>query len=102
MAIDSKSLGPVQAYQKLTELNSDKTNKSSSQEGHKTQGLDNALQRVEQNVSKAEMRIEQQASLVSHLFGDGEKTAQSSLKLTYQSAIEKINYLSRLVSEEIK
>jgi len=91
MSIDSKSLGPINAYQKLDELNQNRTQKLSQSNADKTTGVANALEKVSQNVSKAEMRIEQQASLVSHLFGDGKSTEQSTLKMTYQSAIEKLN-----------
>ncbi len=90
MAIDSKNLGPLQAYQKLTDLQTQKPGQANAQTGD-NRGIDNALQKVEQNVSKAEMRVQQQASLVSHLFGDGQQTQQTSLKMTYQSAIEKLN-----------
>ncbi len=93
MAIDTKNLGPIQAYQKLEELNANKTQKqnASNLDAEKATGLANAMDKVSVNVSKAEMRIEQQASLISHLFGNGQTTEQSSLKMTYQSAIEKIN-----------
>lgn len=90
MAIDSKNLGPLQAYQKLTDLQTQKPGQANAQTGD-NRGIDNASQKVEQNVTKAEMRVQQQASLVSHLFGDGEQTQQTSLKMTYQSAIEKLN-----------
>lgn len=91
MAIDTKNTGPLNAYQKLSDLAPQKAAYGKAAENDNITGVDNALKRVEGNISKAEMRVEQQASLVAHLFGDGEKTAQSSLKMTYQAAIEKIN-----------
>lgn len=90
MAIDTKNLGPIQAYQKLTELNENKSGKANNN-AEQPSGIANALEKVANNVTKAEMRVEQQASLVSHLFGDGSTTVNSSLKITYQSAIEKLN-----------
>lgn len=89
MAIDTKNIGPIQAYQKLTELNENKHIKGNDSDP--TKGIANALEKVANNVSKTEMRVEQQASLVSHLFGDGSTTLNSSMKITYQSAIEKLN-----------
>ena len=91
MAIDTKNFGPIQAYQKLTELNESKLNQSSPNSSEQSKGVENALERVSSNVTKAEMRVEQQASLVSHLFGDGATTLNSAMKITYQSAIEKLN-----------
>ena len=91
MAIDTKNFGPIQAYQKLTELNESKLNQSSPNGSEQSKGVENALERVSSNVTKAEMRVEQQASLVSHLFGDGATTLNSAMKITYQSAIEKLN-----------
>lgn len=37
------------------------------------------------------IRNEKQASLVAHLFGDPNKSIESTLKMTYQAAIDKIN-----------
>lgn len=91
MAIDTKTLGPIQAYQKLTELNENKKLTTNENNSEQLTGVANALDKVSANVTKAEMRVEQQASLVSHLFGDGSMSLSSSLKLTYQSAIDKLN-----------
>ncbi len=92
MTIDSKNLGAIQAYQKLDKLHFQSIQQTlSNQVGDKSaQGVTSAQQSV-QEMSKTDIRIERQASLVSHLFGDGQQTEQSSLKLTYQSAIEKLN-----------
>lgn len=93
MAIETKNLGPINAYQKLDELQTTKHQKhqQTEQSSEKATGVTNALDRVSANIEKMNMRTEQQASLVAHLFGDGASTQQSSLKITYQAAIEKIN-----------
>ena len=47
-----------------------------------------------QNSVKAEqmtIRNERQASLVAHLFGDSNQAVESSLKMTYQAALDKLN-----------
>lgn len=47
-----------------------------------------------QNQIKAEqitIRNERQASLVAHLFGDPNQAVESSLKMTYQAALDKLN-----------
>lgn len=95
MNIDAKNLGAINAYQKLEQLqqvrvqNGQEDTKNSP--NGKVHGLENASMHLQQNISKQELRIEQQASLVSHLFGDGTTTEQSAMRITFQSAIEKIN-----------
>lgn len=41
--------------------------------------------------SQADIKISQQASIVEHLFGDPNKTIESSSKITFQAAIDKLN-----------
>ena len=87
MAIDTKNLSSIQAYQTnlnmpiKTEVGSNKANDQVTQTDDKTS----------QAVTQTTIRNEKQASLVAHLFGDGSSTQESSLKLTFQAAIEKLN-----------
>ena len=90
MAFDNKNIGPLQAYEKLNQLKPT-TQANNNDKAASFQGIDKAQQQVSTQVSKMELKTEQQASMVAHLFGDGEKTQQSALKITYQAAIEKIN-----------
>lgn len=90
MAIETKNLSALQAYQKYEQTNTQTAIKNLAADGsNKTSDID--AQKASTTLSKSEIRIEQQASLVSHLFGDGKTAEQSSLKITYQSAIEKLN-----------
>ncbi len=84
MAIDINKANPVQAYQSNANLNalnqSDKSNK-----------LDSTQSEPSTPITATELKTAQQASLIAHLFGNGNSASESSLKLTYQAAIEKIN-----------
>lgn len=100
MDINSKNFGAINAYQKLEQLQQNQLNVSGNGTVKKQQsqahGIDNASSKLEQNISKQELRIEQQASLVAHLFGDGSTKHESSLKMAYQTAIEKLNEILQL------
>ncbi|HIE39890.1 MAG TPA: hypothetical protein EYP76_00465 [Thiomicrorhabdus sp.] len=41
--------------------------------------------------TSSELKTAQQASLIAHLFGDGQSINENTLKLTYQAAIEQLN-----------
>jgi|ACQI01.1.fsa_nt_gi hypothetical protein len=91
MTLETNNLGAIQSYQKLDQLKTQdilQTNKSESE-------LNSAQKAGQQSenilMTKSEMRVEQQASLVAHLFGDGSTTEQSAMRMTYQSAIAKLN-----------
>lgn len=94
MAIDTKNLGSIQAYQKLAGLHNQSENAL-----NKANENSNALQNRVENpsaqgsvqASQMTIRNERQASLVAHLFGDGQSAQENSLKLTFQAAIEKLN-----------
>lgn len=73
----------LQSYQKNTP---DQANKAHQGIG---QGQEKTVFGVK--VGQVNQKIEQQASLVSHIFGDAKSTASDSLKLTYQAAITKLN-----------
>jgi len=97
MAIDTQNSGSIQAYQKLASLQSDSnianTKANSNASPHK--GIENAIENVTKHAtidsSQMTIRNERQASLVAHLFGDGQTAQENSLKLTFQAAIEKLN-----------
>lgn len=46
---------------------------------------------IEQEVSKETLRIQSQASLINHLFGDEKTKDSNALKILYQETIEKLN-----------
>lgn len=89
MAIDTKNLGSLQAYQKNAVLpnNSERATEKANENSRVAQGE----QKLSVDVTQMTIRNERQASLVAHLFGDGKTAQESSLKITYQAAIEKLN-----------
>lgn len=93
MAIDANNLGSIQAYQKLSTLanNSDTAGTKANQNSAVSQFAQQTTEQTTLDATKTTIRNDRQASLVAHLFGDGTTSDQSSLKLTYQAAIEKIN-----------
>lgn len=84
MAIDINKANPAQAYQNNANLgalnHNDKSNK-----------LEPTESKLSTPSTANELKTAQQASLIAHLFGDGKSASESSLKLTYQAAIEKLN-----------
>lgn len=96
MAIEMNNQGPIQAYQNSASLdrihpnNQDKAALAQAEHSKRPEQSEQS----EQSTIKADqmtIRNERQASLVAHLFGDGKSVNESSLKITYQAAIEKIN-----------
>ena len=82
MAIDINKANPIQAYQNNANLNSVKqsdTPKPVDPTEAKTPS------------TSSELKTAQQASLIAHLFGDGQSINENTLKLTYQAAIEQLN-----------
>jgi hypothetical protein len=102
MAVEINNASPIQAYQNSAGL--DKTNPEN--QGRRALGqpiqanpaseTNQAKQpelpeKASLEATQATMRTERQASLVTHLFGDGTSVTTDSLKLTFQAAMEKIN-----------
>lgn len=89
MAIDTKNLGSLQAYQKNAVLpnNSERASEKANENSRVAQ----SEQKLNVDVTQMTIRNERQASLVAHLFGDGKTAQESTLKITYQAAIEKLN-----------
>ncbi len=81
MAIDINSNNPIQAYQNTA---------NQAVANPKPVNPDDLSDKTETS-SLSTMKTEQQASLIAHLFGDGKSVNESSLKLTFQAAIEKLN-----------
>jgi len=91
MAINTNNLGSIQAYQKLAALpNADIASTKANQHSRVAQS---AEQTTTLDATKMTIRNERQASLVAHLFGNGQSAESSSLQLTFQAAIEKLNEL---------
>jgi len=80
MAIDINNNNPIQAYQNTIKqpLATPEVNAKDSPNKIEASPL-------------STMKTDQQASLIAHLFGDGKSASESSLKLTFQAAIEKLN-----------
>lgn len=93
MAIDMNSVGALQAYQNTNKLNPN--SEKLEQQGVKEKGNSAFAPGQEISADKITIRNERQASLVAHLFGDGKNANESSLKLTFQAAIEKLNEVLR-------
>lgn len=96
MAIEMNKLNSIQAYQNSARLeNANPNNNGQSALGFLDQVKQaNKAELPEQasaQATQSSMRTERQASLVAHLFGDGKSANESSLKLTFQAAIEKLN-----------
>jgi len=89
MAIDTNNLGSIQAYQKLAGLAPEQAN--TDNKGKRVHGQPELPPKASIQATEMTIRNERQASLVAHLFGDGQSAASDSLKLTFQAAIEKIN-----------
>ena len=89
MAIDTKNLGSIQAYQKLAGLAPEQANLNNN--GKRVHGQPELPEQASVQASQMTIRNERQASLVAHLFGDGQTAKANSLKLTFKAAIEKIN-----------
>lgn len=89
--MDIKTFGALNAYQKSADTALD----------NRGRGLDKTQTMPEQAKEQltnhpAAIQFEQQASLVSNLFGNGEVSTQSSLQISFQSAIESINKQLRI------
>lgn len=82
MAIDINKANPIQAYQNNANL-------SPVNQNDKSKPVDPTEPKTPSTSS--ELKTAQQASLIAHLFGDGQSTNENSLKLTYQAAIEQLN-----------
>jgi hypothetical protein len=48
--------------------------------------------------TQSELRLERQANIVAHLFGDPEQASKNALRITFQEAIDKLN---QLLSDEL-
>ena len=84
MAIDINNTNPVQAYQNTAKQTLATPKEASS--------VDSPKQTDPTEPSAlSTLKTEQQASLIAHLFGDGKSANESSLKLTFQAAIDKLN-----------
>lgn len=82
MAIDINKANPIQAYQNNANL-------SPVNQNDKSKPVDSTEPKTASTSS--ELKTAQQASLIAHLFGDGQSTNENTLKLTYQAAIEQLN-----------
>lgn len=89
MAIDIKNTGSIQAYQKLAGLAPEQANPINN--GKRVHGQAELPEQASIHASQITIRNERQASLVAHLFGNGQSASSGSLKLTFQAAIEKLN-----------
>ncbi|MCF6299261.1 MAG: DUF5610 domain-containing protein [Thiomicrorhabdus sp.] len=84
MAIDINNTNPIQAYQNTAKQT------AAAQTVDDSKGTLNKTDPTEPS-SLSTMKTDQQASLIAHLFGDGKSANESSLKLTFQASIEKLN-----------
>lgn len=76
----------VNTYQKMAGLTQTTSEKTQIDYSSISQG------KGELKVDQMTIRNEKQASLVAHLFGNGEtQNAENGLKMTYQAAIDKLN-----------
>ncbi len=82
MAIDINKANPIQAYQNNANL-------SPVNQSDKSKPVEPTEPKTASTSS--ELKTAQQASLIAHLFGDGQSTNENTLKLTYQAAIEQLN-----------
>lgn len=74
----------IQQYQKLNDTSAQKPQLPSA-----NPELDEKL--AQYGVSSTYTKVEYQASVVSHLFGDQDQAVENSLKMTFQAAITKLN-----------
>lgn len=94
MAIDTKNIGLLQAYQKNSSVHSASSialEKANDNANVLNNRVNNPFEQGTINASQMTIRNEKQASLVAHLFGEGQTAQANSLKLTFQAAIEKLN-----------
>lgn len=75
----------LQQYQKFSDNQAAKTQNPFSNP------LDEKLAEYGVSASTSYTKVEQQASMVSHLFGDTEQSIQTTLRMTYQAAITSLN-----------
>jgi hypothetical protein len=76
------------AYQRNTPI---EQNTKSQLAQDKQPGLRVEVAGVEQQASKETMKIQAQASIIQHLFGEGAPKDQNALKILFQEAIDQIN-----------
>lgn len=88
MAIDTKNLGSINAYQKLSTL---PTEQARTHNPNAVNNNESFAEKTQLEANQMTIRNERQASLVAHLFGNGQSAETQSLKLTYQAAIDKLN-----------
>lgn len=99
MSIDTKNIGALQAYQNSSNASfkHSQTTLGDTASAGNMQANTTTQANIDVNVASMTVRHQTQASLVAHLFNDQQNTQQSSLQLTYQSAIEALN--ERLMAE---
>lgn len=93
--MDIKAFGALNAYQKSADAAQDNRGRGID----KTPTLpEQAAQQAKDRVASnpAAVKFEQQANLIANLFGNGEVSTQSSLQISFQSAIEEINKQLRI------
>lgn len=96
MSIEMNNLNSIQAYQNSAQLESANPNNQGkpllgqAEQANQPKAPEHS-QQGGGRADQATIRNEQQASLVAHLFGDGTSASESSLKITYQAAIETLN-----------
>lgn len=80
------SANVTQAYQSNAKLDvqQTKTDKLTANQTPSEAGL-------EQNVSKETLKIQTQASLIQHLFGEGASKDQNALRILFQETVDKLN-----------
>lgn len=88
MAIDTKNLGSINAYQKLSTL---PTEQARTHNPNAVNNNESFAEKTQLEANQMTIRNERQASLVAHLFGNGQSAETQSLKLTFQAAIDKLN-----------
>jgi len=89
--------GSASAYQRNAPIESH--NKAENKAENKTQnsqdkqpGLVVEVGGIQQQASKETMKIQAQASIIQHLFGEGAPKDQNALKILFQEAIDQINH----------
>ncbi|WP_157760796.1 DUF5610 domain-containing protein [Hydrogenovibrio halophilus] len=83
MAISNIPAGAA-AYSKHSEM-------PATQVSNQTPAADKSGQGSNQSVNSSEVRQQNQASLVSHLFGDGKRALEGAMKMTFQATMEQLN-----------
>ncbi len=92
MVMDVTNANSVLSYQSTAKLSESLTPST-------PQKTEKPVDPTQEPTNMASMKTAQQASLVAHLFGDGQSTNESALKLTFQAAIDKVN---EILSAEFK